>query len=232
MNIELNYNNIPLQRSHLKDIALYKLMGYKGHVPDDDILELVEQLWSQLVPLCHPWAGYRVLDGGQVGREQVRAGEAVLHTGPVIAEAMQEASSIAVFTVTLGTGYDKWMEDIKAQDNIMYEFVANSMGSILADSLTEDLIGVLRSAAADQGLKITNNYSPGYCGWHLSEQKLLFSLLPDGISGITLTDSCLMLPIKSVSGIIGVGKNAQKRPYGCAVCNMILTCHCSTIQKT
>ena len=226
---DLKYMNLTLRRSHLKDTALWRMMGYKGHVPDQEMLRLIERLWNALLPLCKPWGGYRLIDGGCVGEGIVRVGEAILHTGSVIAEAMQEATSIAVFTVTLGAGYDKWMEDIKAEDNIMHEFVASSMGSILADSLTSELIEILHTSAKEKGLRLTNNYSPGYCGWHLSEQKLLFSLLPDGISGITLTDSCLMLPIKSVSGIVGVGEKAIKRPYGCAVCNMKAQCHCSQI---
>ncbi len=226
---DLKYMNLTLRRAHLKDAALWKMMGYKGHVPDHDILTLVERLWEALLPVCNPWGGYRLMDGGRAGEDQVRVGNSLFNTGRVIAEAMQEATSIAVFTVTLGAGYDEWMEEVKAEENIMHDFVANSMGSVLADCLTEDLIDELRTHVGGMDLRITNNYSPGYCGWALSEQRVLFSLLPDGISGITLTDSCLMLPIKSVSGIVGVGAQAIKRPYGCAVCDMKSQCHCSQI---
>jgi hypothetical protein len=49
-------------------------------------------------------------------------------------------------------------------------------------------------------------FSPGYCGWHVSGQRKLFTLLhPEGID-ITLNDSCLMKPLKSMSGVIIVGK--------------------------
>lgn len=48
-------------------------------------------------------------------------------------------------------------------------------------------------------------FSPGYCGWHVSGQKRLFeSLRPDEI-GIELSESFLMQPLKSVSGVIVVG---------------------------
>ena len=221
----LSYMDFPIKREHLVDADLYKLMGYKGQKPEASILELVERMWSKLVDCCTPHAGYRLLDGGRYETDKVKVADAVLHTGPIIAEAMGEASSIAIFTVTLGAGYDKWMQEIKQEDNIMHEFVANSMATVVAESITEELIAVLRKNVQEQGLKATNNYSPGYCGWPLMEQQLLFSFLPNGISGITLTESCLMLPIKSVSGIIGVGENALKRPYGCAVCNMQKRCH-------
>ena len=47
---------------------------------------------------------------------------------------------------------------------------------------------------------------------------MLGSLLPPAPCGITLTDSSLMLPIKSISGVIAVGTRIEKKPYGCAIC--------------
>jgi hypothetical protein len=62
---------------------------------------------------------------------------------------------------------------------------------------------------ADDGAAL--RYSPGYCGWHVSGQKRLFrSLEPERI-GITLTDSCLMQPLKSVSGVIVAGPKEVHR---------------------
>ncbi|MCK7538940.1 MAG: hypothetical protein MZV63_52410 [Marinilabiliales bacterium] len=47
---------------------------------------------------------------------------------------------------------------------------------------------------------ITNRFSPGYCGWDVAEQHKLFSFFKDNFCGITLTESALMNPVKSVSG--------------------------------
>ena len=55
----------------------------------------------------------------------------------------------------------------------------------------------LERYVAPEGLRITNSYSPGYCGWNVSEQHALFSLLPEGFCGVRLCESGLMLPIKS-----------------------------------
>lgn len=217
--------DFPLKREHLVEHDLYRLMGYKNQKPDSPILEMVDLLWDKMIVCCTPHAGYRLLEGGFYKPGKVKVENVIFHTGPVISEAMMEATSIAIFTVTLGSGYDQWMEEIKREENIVFEYVANCMASTVTESITEELINVLRRDVSEQGLKITNNYSPGYCGWPLKEQRLLFSFLPQDISGITLTESCLMLPIKSVSGIIGVGKNALKRPYKCAVCNLREQCH-------
>ena len=48
-------------------------------------------------------------------------------------------------------------------------------------------------------------YSPGYCGWHVSGQRALFAYLDAGEIGVTLNASCLMNPLKSVSGVLAAG---------------------------
>ena len=48
-------------------------------------------------------------------------------------------------------------------------------------------------------------YSPGYCGWHVSGQINLFNTLTPEKIGITLGESCLMNPLKSVSGVLVAG---------------------------
>jgi hypothetical protein len=49
-------------------------------------------------------------------------------------------------------------------------------------------------------------YSPGYCGWHITGQRALFARLKPEEIGIKLTASCLMRPLKSVSGVILAGE--------------------------
>lgn len=68
----------------------------------------------------------------------------------------------------------------------------------------------------------TNRFSPGYCGWHVSEQHKLFSLFPaPEPCGVRLTPSALMMPIKSVSGIIGLGSHVRRMDYTCGLCDYL-----------
>ena len=78
----------------------------------------------------------------------------------------------------------------------------------------------LEEQMSKEGKKITNRFSPGYCGWNVSEQHKLFSLLPGNFCGIRLTESALMDPVKSVSGIIGIGPDVRRMPYTCSLCDM------------
>ncbi len=216
----INYFPTKLKNRHLNYKELYLLMGYGTHTPTEDILQIIDDMFAFLQTICTAHCGYKIFRGKRIDKAVVEINKQTFNTGIIIATAMKEAEQIAVFTATLGNEFDNWYQQIKQEDDILKEFIANSLGSILAEGVVEELIEILAVEAKKNGLKISNNYSPGYCDWSLIEQKKLFSLLPEGISKIELSNSCLMLPIKSVSGIIAVGPNVKKRTYQCDICKM------------
>jgi hypothetical protein len=93
------------------------------------------------------------------------------------------------------------------------------IGSIAADKTAELIQKELEIRCRQNGLSISDRFSPGYCEWSVSEQKLLFDLFPPKTFGIELTESSLMNPVKSVSGIIGIGKSLSQKGYQCQWCN-------------
>ncbi|EKC53912.1 protein containing Vitamin B12 dependent methionine synthase, activation region domain protein, partial [human gut metagenome] len=103
-------------------------------------------------------------------------------------------------------------------DDVVAAYVADALGSVMAEAIVACGLDCLERYVAPEGLRITNSYSPGYCGWNVSEQHALFSLLPEGFCGVRLCESGLMLPIKSVSAVVGIGPEVERRDYGCALC--------------
>ena len=95
------------------------------------------------------------------------------------------------------------------------------MGSEIVESAMDKIQDDLEQKMEADGLHITDRYSPGYCGWSVGEQHKLFSFFPDNFCGITLTASSLMQPIKSVSGVIGIGSNVRRKGYVCQQCDMV-----------
>jgi chloramphenicol 3-O-phosphotransferase len=100
-------------------------------------------------------------------------------------------------------------------------FIMDTIGSIVVDSAMDIIHEKLALDMEHLGLKVSNRYSPGYCSWDVSEQKKLFSFFPVKFAGISLSDSSLMNPIKSVSGIAGIGKDIKHLGYACNNCTMV-----------
>lgn len=197
-----------------------RLMGYGGYEPGSSVKSLIGKVLDDLSTVVRPHFGYVLADGHVEDSSHVVVGGVRLSPGKIITHAMMDADFYAVFTATIGSGFDDYCRRYKEAGDMAGALVADALGSVLAEAVVSQLVATLSEKAEAGGMKISNNYSPGYCDWHLSDQKNLFSLLPEGAAGITLTGSCLMLPVKSVSGIIAVGGSVKKRPYGCAICKM------------
>lgn len=185
---------------------------------DEQTEELFQSVWDEVASVCRPCYGYEIYRNEDVGECTIGLGGVTLKTGTVITPYLKEAEDFALFVATAGKEFEALLQRIKASGDIAREFLADMVGSEIAEAIGTVLSRNLAAEQAERGCAVSNSYSPGYCGWHVREQQTLFSLLPERPCGITLSDSCLMTPIKSISGIIAIGPKVIKAPYGCAIC--------------
>ena len=90
----------------------------------------------------------------------------------------------------------------------------------VCDNLCEDLAGQFKPK------HLTDRFSPGYGDFPFSQQRDFFELLDiTRRIGVSLSESGLMLPQKSVTALIGVSDRPQPhRHRGCASCTLFETC--------
>jgi hypothetical protein len=87
----------------------------------------------------------------------------------------------------------------------MLDGAASEGAELAAQVLEQEYIRYLVSGDTPIRGMSALQFSPGYCGWHISGQRKLFEFLQPAEIGLELTDSYLMRPLKSVSGVIVVG---------------------------
>lgn len=206
----------------LSEEDVWQFMGYGTHVPDDYVVSLVRVLREELNFCCHPCYGYVIMNGEILNKESFilrgQFGESVFHAGKIITNYLQKSEYFLILVATVGSEFDTWREHVAGERDMLREFVADALGSALAEALMVQALRDLAPLAESYGMRLSNSYSPGYCGWSVAQQQGLFSLLPEQFCGISLIESSLMIPIKSVSAVVGMGSNVNKKPYGCAIC--------------
>ena len=128
--------------------------------------------------------------------------------------------AFAFFVATAGAEFEDYQMRLKDDDDMVRTFIADAFGSVMAERTADLMEQALQDEISPRGWLHTNRFSPGYCGWHVSGQQQLFRLF--GVErpcGVSLTESSLMLPIKSVSGVIGIGPKVRKLEYSCGLCD-------------
>jgi cobalamin-dependent methionine synthase I len=92
---------------------------------------------------------------------------------------------------------------------LIYNAIGSELVEAAADRIAADLRGRLHPGEA-----LTLRYSPGYCGMSLSQQRTNFRLIEAGDIGVELLPTLIMKPIKSVSGLIGMGPQEAVEAFG------------------
>jgi len=195
------------------------LLGYEDDLPDD-IFAIVEEVLNETVGCFDICGGYQIFDQLDFAKDgqHIRIADVDFAPHKIVYHQLKRSEQIAIFACTAGEGISQWSKQIMAEDPLK-GLIADILGSVTVEAAIEAIQQKLSDEMAQAGLKITNRYSPGYCGWPTVEQHKIFSLLPEENCGIRLTESALMLPIKSVSGVIGIGANVSFHPYTCQLCD-------------
>lgn len=153
-------------------------------------------------------------------RKSIFAGGHEFKVGKVIRKELNGFSKLAFFVCTAGATLSRKTEVLLSGEDPVLGYVYDLVGNGITEAVGDKIQELVRQRAQIDGQKITNRYSPGYCSWDVSSQQQLFSLFGDNPSGVSLNASSLMHPIKSISGVIGIGKFVNYRDYQCELCSM------------
>ena len=188
----------------------------------DDIYTIVKETMDESAECFDIRGGYQIFDDVSFIEKKRIINVAGVDFNPqnVIYNQLKYSEQIAVFVCTAGDGISQLSKQFMATNDPLKGFIADILGSLVVETAVDMIHINLSDEMSQVGLKITNRYSPGYCGWATQEQHKLFCLLPKEYCGIHLTESALMQPVKSVSGFIGVGFNVKYNQYTCKKCDV------------
>ena len=211
-NYQLDFNSLELTPTDI-----FGEIGYGKVQPEDEIMAAVDVLMAEVASFVQPSCTFGLYDGRLTG-SSVILDQHILETGYTIAGLLKGSERFCLFTATAGTSFQYFQDEVKKKGDIFQTFILDTIGTCIAEKAGDRMEKLLEKEI--NGYRHTHRFSPGYCGWSLTEQKQLFDLLGGNPSGITLSESCLMTPVKSISGIIGIGKEVNEKQYGCNFCEL------------
>jgi hypothetical protein len=159
--------------------------------------ELLQRLIDSAQAVMTPAAAFRTVYVDEKQDDRVVI-ERVVFTSRVLRRNLDTVGRVFPFILTLGRKMD---EIIETPADMLEKYLLDEIGNIILREARSRFEDYLRSAFA---LEKISCMAPGSLGdWPIQEQKPLFSLLPKVTAtlGVRLTESFLMLPRKSISGI-------------------------------
>jgi len=212
-----SFNELAITRERLQS-----LMGYKPGAAPKQLIPIIDKIFSHVADYCNIQGGYIIKDELSFNQDtyHLSVDKTNFNLHEIVYKQVKSSDKIAVFVCTAGHEISNWSKKLMAEGDLTTGYVVDLVGSEVVETAMDKIQFMLSEQITPAGLKISNRFSPGYCSWNVSEQHKLFSLLPDNFCGIRLSNTALMSPLKSVSGIIGIGKKISFNSYTCKTCDM------------
>ncbi len=206
---------------NIKPGVIAAMMGYEGDVPPE-IYQVIEYEIEVISSIDEFQGGYLIKDVKLLKTNfQLEVDKIRFNVGGTIWNFFEHSEQIALFVSTAGQFISDRSKQLMKDGLLLEGYVADVIGSVMCEKVAAKVWEGVRAICSLENKKVTNRYNPGYCNWDVSEQHSLFSLLPEGFCGIRLNESALMLPTKSLSGLIGIGRDVVYRENICNHCNSV-----------
>jgi len=123
-----------------------------------------------------------------------------------VAELLKNSSQLSLFLVTIGPETEQRAQSSDALDALIFD----TIGSIGVEAAANSINKIITDEAKTKGFKTTTRYSIGYGDWNISQQKDILQILGGKNLGVSLTESFIMVPQKSITAILGWYKEKKE----------------------
>ncbi len=229
----------------IADDKIRRYFGYDDeHQPSERTVALMDDAKAWLGANANPRGVYGVFPCALSDERTVVIGPELFESR-VFRMHLEGARACAVMAVTMGPEVDAHIKAVMDEGNMAYGYVLNGMAAASTDCAADAVESVIRrdlldggycAALADgeedciqPGWKLTLRYSPGYADFILENQRAIFDLLKPERVGMKLTASYLMIPMKSITAIIGIGPDVVTDAYPCKLCDVCNITNCKYV---
>lgn len=185
------------------EIARY--LGYKkSNPPTADILDLIKKAAGELLTYVKPQAVYEIFDLSftQTTENNIHFGNVEISSAD-LGINLKNCSKIVLLAATIGPNVDSFIRRFQKKDPV-YAAILNATGAMYIEQTVDLLNEKIKQDFKSKGFSTRPRFSPGYGDVSLETQKIFFNLLPCTRIGLTLMDTLIMAPEKSVTAFIGI----------------------------
>lgn len=196
----------------------------EAHKRSPKLLELTKQAIEIGACYLRPQAIYDCYKVTSYKHNKIMLNNNQFLEGELIGNVLSKADKVVIVVCTMGDQISKFVNELfpkKPALAMAVEGMAASATELLGTKMCE----IIEEMAKAEGLLTSVPLNPGMVGWTVREgQPQIFQCLDTSPIGVTLESTGLMKPLKSLSMVIGIGKNIISGGSPCDYCNLKNTC--------
>jgi hypothetical protein len=218
--------DIPLS---LKTREVLRREGFRGQTEvRPEIKSLILELLASVkkTHLLEPAMAYEIYRVTEMSHWQVILEGDFVVSSPLLPSLLPEAKELAIVVGTIGPKLEEQVTDYFDRGKPLRGLLLDGIGSAAVDSLAQEACRFMTAKALSLGYQASSPISPGMPGLPITEQWQMLELANATEIGVSLTAIGVMVPRKSTSMVIGIGRQMKTwtQAEACAHCNLQKTC--------
>lgn len=188
------------------------------------LVQVAEEALAEGRLLLKPEVAYTRLAIQGIEHEKVWLAGGGALSGKAVARQLAQAEDVFVAACTIGTDLEEYASQMIRNDFVR-GLALDGVGSAAVEALANWACRNFEEEAAAAGLQTTIPLNPGMIGWPVEiGQAEIFGVLVEPEMSVSLTDSFIMIPRKSLSLVVGVGPSVRTEGTVCDNCGLRDTC--------
>lgn len=139
---------------------------------------------------------------------------------------LRGTSYLAFGLSTIGNHLEEKVAELFTQNEYPKAIALDAVGTVAAKFLSNYIKSLVCQEAKKQNFQTTKYFSPGSGDLDITQQKNIFQIIPANKIEVKLTESYMMVPKKSSSWVIGIGKEIIIPSKGNDSCKICLAENC------
>ncbi len=186
-------------------------------------MPVIDECEKELLAVLNPKFTYRYFDISLQENEAAVNGARLTLRGSDIVHHLEKCTGVYLIAATLGPEADRLIRRYQVTD-MAKAVIADAFASAAVEQVCAEAEEQIRKA--EPGRYFTWRYAPGYGDFDIQIQKSFLDVLdaPRKI-GLCTSDSRMLVPIKSVTSVMGVSDSPlPEKVRGCVTCTMRERC--------
>ncbi len=184
-----------------------RYLGYGSTAVDEATLLMIQDSFRELDEISEPKSVYRIFTLGNPCEDELKICNLHIKSKD-LQKNLRDCKQAVVFGATLGTAVDRRLRSLEVAD-IARAVVFQACAAAYLEEYCDALQDSIANELTEKGLFLKPRFSPGYGDFSIFHQKDVLEIIdaPKKI-GLAMTESCMLVPTKSVTALIGICKRS------------------------
>jgi len=205
---------MPIYNPSLKPLNMSEIKRYSGLDQYTDFpAHLLDSACTESYILAQPQATWQIYDY-DVNTATIMGSHPLTLRAPKIINYLAIAAQVVVIALTIGPKLETKVSDYFISGEYTSGLLLDAAGTAAVEVAADQVCEFIKGQAAQQGYLTLPRFSPGYGDWDITVQPLILQLANAHEINLTTTDSCMLLPRKSITAVIGLTANQHDSNVG------------------